>query len=293
MSQADDARKITDLTREWRQSAERGELDTHISFLADDGVVLYPGGGVMEPAALRTYEEVIHRYMSVYETLDLQTPVISGDFAYNWGTAETIRDGRDGRPTHRKIRTYLLIWHRQSSGEWKLKVVMYNEAAPEEMELPDIAAYSATGEGEAHFKDQDNLAQLVESSESEKLSLAFEKILLASEADRETRIELVHDKNRAVWTVALLKMNQEDAELISEMRDVLPDVLREIARDPAWSRVYGVCLNLVMNPVTPEDVALALLPQLSNDDLKRVSDDSELSEPVREAAHGLRRRGCG
>jgi hypothetical protein len=96
-----------------------------------------------------------------------------------------------------------------------------------------------------------------------------------------------------VWTAALLGIDQADAELISEMRDVHPDVSREIAREPRWSRVYGVRLNLVLNPVTPVDVALALLPQLSDEDVNRVSDDSDLSELLRGAADGLRRHRGG
>jgi hypothetical protein len=80
----------------------------------------------MEPAALRTYEEVFRRYgLLISETLHLQTPVVSSDFAYIWGTADTVVGGK------REIRTYLLILHRQSSGEWKIKVATYNESAPE------------------------------------------------------------------------------------------------------------------------------------------------------------------
>lgn len=130
VSQAEDMKEITDLASEWRRSAERGDLDAHISFLAEDAIVLYPGGGAMEPAAVRVYEEVLRRYhVFTSENLNLQAPVISGDFAYIWGEADTVVTGVEDPSRKRRIRTYLLIWHRQSSGEWKLKVAMYNESA--------------------------------------------------------------------------------------------------------------------------------------------------------------------
>ena len=119
---------------------------------------------------------------------------------------------------------------------------------------------------------------------------AAEKMILALKGDQETRLKLVKDINRTVWGAVLSSpnTNEHDAEIISEMRGVQPDVLREIAKTREWTRRYKVCLNLVMNPVTPEATALALLARLSKEDLERVSACEDLSSRIRGRAKELR-----
>jgi hypothetical protein len=131
--------------------------------------------------------------------------------------------------------------------------------------------------------DRENPARLNELSASEKM-------ILALKGDSEIRMKLVQDSNRTVWGAALCSpnMNEQDAELISAMREVQPDVLREIAKQREWTKRYKVCLNLVTNPVTPEDIALTLLPRLSQEDLERVTGNSDLSSRIRSTAERMR-----
>jgi hypothetical protein len=119
---------------------------------------------------------------------------------------------------------------------------------------------------------------------------AAERMILALKGDQETRIKLVQDRNRAVWAAVLASpmTNELDAELISEIRDVEPDVLREIGKNRQWTKHYKVCLNLVMNPTTPTVTALALLPRLSQEDQERVGANEVLSTCIRGKAKELR-----
>ncbi len=117
-----------------------------------------------------------------------------------------------------------------------------------------------------------------------------EKIMLALKGDRETRMKLVRDINRPVWAAVLCspQTNELDVERISEMREVQPDVLREIGKKREWLRRNKLCVNLVMNPVTPEDIAINLLSRLAQDDLARVAANLELSPTIRRVAEELR-----
>ena len=118
-----------------------------------------------------------------------------------------------------------------------------------------------------------------------------EKIMLALKSDGAIRMRLIRDKNRVVWASVLCSPNMtaQDAEVISAMRDVEPDVLREIGKQREWRKQRAaICVNLVMNPVTPEDIAVILLPRLSEADLARVIESDELSSHVRGAAKGVR-----
>lgn len=118
-----------------------------------------------------------------------------------------------------------------------------------------------------------------------------EKMMLALKGDSQIRMKLVQDSNRVVWSAAICSphMNEQDAELISAMRQVHPDVLQEIGKNREWTRRYKVIVNLVMNPVTPEDIVLSLLTGLSKADLEQVVFNRELSSRIRSTAERL----CG
>lgn len=115
---------------------------------------------------------------------------------------------------------------------------------------------------------------------------AAEKMLKALKGDREARLMLVRDRNRTVWAAVLSspKMNDADAEQIAKMRNVAPDVLREIAKNRSYVKSYSVAHELVKNPKTPPEVSSKLLARLKDRDLKRLIRDKNVSEQVRRLA---------
>ena len=124
----------------------------------------------------------------------------------------------------------------------------------------------------------------------DELSVA-EKIMHALKGDGPIRMRLIRDRIRVVWAAVLCspKMTAQDAEVISAMRDVDPEVLREIGKQREWRRQrVAICVNLAMNPVTPQDIAVSVLPQLSEADLARVIESDALSSHVRGAAKEVR-----
>ncbi len=113
-----------------------------------------------------------------------------------------------------------------------------------------------------------------------------DKVLRALKGEREARLMLVRDRNRSVWSAALSspKMNEADAEQISKMRNVAPDVLREIAKNRQWTKRYAVVHELVKNPKTPPEISCNLLARLTMHDLKSLFRDRNVSEQVRHLA---------
>jgi hypothetical protein len=61
-------------------------------------------------------------------------------------------------------------------------------------------------------------------------------------------------------------------------------VLRTIARRRAWMKNYPVVLALTKNSKTPVAISLNLLPRLNDGDVKRLSTDRNVPEPLRIAA---------
>jgi hypothetical protein len=121
---------------------------------------------------------------------------------------------------------------------------------------------------------------------------AAEKMLAALKGSREMRMLLIRDKNRIVWSAVLAspKMTDADAEEIAQMWDVQPDVLRELAKNRQWMKQGELSVRLLMNPRTPEDVAMKLLGRLTTDDLARVGRDPRLPPNIRAHAESMRLR---
>jgi hypothetical protein len=116
-----------------------------------------------------------------------------------------------------------------------------------------------------------------------------EKIKFALTGNKEARGILVRDPNKmvAVAVAKSPKIQLPEIEGIAKSRNVCEDVLREIADTKAWMKVYSVKLNLVGNPKTPVPIALKLLSQLRELDLRRLGKSKEVSAIVQDQARRL------
>ena len=115
---------------------------------------------------------------------------------------------------------------------------------------------------------------------------AAEKMIRGLKGEREARMMLIRDRNRTVWSAVLSspKMNDSDAEQVAKMRNVSPDVLREMSKNRQWIKRYSIAHELVKNPKTPPEVSSKLLVRLKDRDLKRLLRDKNVPEQVRRLA---------
>jgi hypothetical protein len=142
--------------------------------------------------------------------------------------------------------------------------------------------------------------ELSPEEEEEKKSLftqimtasASEKIIMALKGTRQARMMLIRDRNRTVWGAVLTSpsTNEADAEAIVQMRNVAPDVLREIGKNRQFVKRYKVAHELVKNPKTPPEVSSQLLPRLAARDLKSLIKDRNVPEMIRRQAEKLTKR---
>jgi len=100
-----------------------------------------------------------------------------------------------------------------------------------------------------------------------------EKIKIAIMGNGEARRILVRDPNRIVSKAVLSNPRLNDAEilLISKSKIVSDEILRAISDNRKWVKMYPVKFSLVNNPKTPPQVAMNLMKQLRDYDLKTVS----------------------
>ena len=80
------------------------------------------------------------------------------------------------------------------------------------------------------------------------------------------------------------RLTDPEIEAISGMKSVSDEILRKIGHHREWTKRYAVCKNLVCNPRTPIGIALTLVPRLSPRDIKGISVDRNVPEPVRKQA---------
>jgi hypothetical protein len=80
------------------------------------------------------------------------------------------------------------------------------------------------------------------------------------------------------------KVNEAEVEAFAKMGNVSEDILRSIAQTRAWTKNYAVCLALVKNAKTPVALTLNLMQRLTESDVKKLSIDRNVPEPLRLAA---------
>lgn len=113
-----------------------------------------------------------------------------------------------------------------------------------------------------------------------------EKVRAAMKGTREMRAVLVRDPNKMVASAVLScpKLTEQEVEMFARMANVSEEILRTIGSTRAWVKNYGVLLGLTKNPKTPLAMSLTFLHRLNDRDLRGLSIDRNVPEPLRIAA---------
>jgi hypothetical protein len=114
----------------------------------------------------------------------------------------------------------------------------------------------------------------------------IQRMKLAVKGTREQRAQLIRDSNKLVCVAVLSspKITESEIEAFARQANLSEDVLRVIATNRAWLKNYNVIAALARNPKTPTPLAMGFLQRLNERDLKQLSTDRNVSEPVRLAA---------
>lgn len=113
-----------------------------------------------------------------------------------------------------------------------------------------------------------------------------EKVKAAMKGTREMRAALIRDPNKMVATAVLScpKLSEQEVEAFARMGNVSEDILRTIAQTRGWVKNYSILLGLTKNAKTPLALSLTFLHRLNDRDLRAVSIDRNVPEPLRIAA---------
>ncbi len=175
-------------------------------------------------------------------------------------------------------------------------------ASPPPAKDPFLAALGVDAEVEAllpelgldlgHLSDRSELLGEAANDEEERLIARLarlnvgQKLKVALFGTREERTILVRDSNRVVATAVVKnpKFTEQEAEAVSNSRNVCDEVLRLIARHRDFGQNYQIQHNLVRNPRCPVEISMNLVPRLNDKDLKLLLKNRNVSEAVRRQA---------
>jgi hypothetical protein len=115
-----------------------------------------------------------------------------------------------------------------------------------------------------------------------------ERKSLARRNDREWITRVVRDPHPEVMRILLLnpRLTETDVVRLCARRPVASDALREVFQCPRWITRYAIKVTLVLNPYTPLDIALQLIPLLHEQDRKRVLQAADLAPELHAACNG-------
>lgn len=113
-----------------------------------------------------------------------------------------------------------------------------------------------------------------------------ERVKTAMKGGREERLVLIRDGSKIVSTAVLNspKVTDQEIESFAAMKNVQESVLREISRNRKFMKNYSVVRNLCNNPRMPLDVALGLIKNLQQQDLRGLSMNKNVAETLRKMA---------
>ncbi len=116
-----------------------------------------------------------------------------------------------------------------------------------------------------------------------------ERVKAAMMGSREERGILIRDPNKLVAAAVLSspKLTESEVEAIAKMANVSDEVLRVIGHARKWSKSYVITASLAKNPKTPLAVSLNLVGRLNQRDVKAISLDRNVPEPLRLAARKM------
>lgn len=115
------------------------------------------------------------------------------------------------------------------------------------------------------------------------------KVKLAIKGNKEARGILIRDANKTVATSVLKspRISESEVSHYATLKNVAEDVIRNICREPTWTKLYPVKWALVNHPKTPLANALLYLKSLTLRDLQQVTKSKTIQVPLRKAAKEL------
>ncbi|MGH9400169.1 MAG: hypothetical protein ACRD00_07355 [Thermoanaerobaculia bacterium] len=166
-------------------------------------------------------------------------------------------------------------------------------AAPAELTAEEQAEVDAAQaeEGPGSLTEEEFKQLLTQGAIHRKIATmtVSEKIKLAYAGGREERRILIGDSNRLVGAAVLKSrgITLSEVEAICTMRHLDDEIFRLVSGHNEWLRKPSIVLAMVRNPKVPLALALPLIKNVSQRDLRLIARDPSLADGLRIMARKL------
>lgn len=161
-----------------------------------------------------------------------------------------------------------------------------DESLDEEAAAALLEAAEQADDGESTEEDEGKIPNLRKALATMTVG---QKIKLALLGGKEARSLLIFDANKVVSALVLKNplLSETEVEAIAKSKSVRDDILRAVARDRRFMKSYSVKVALINNPKTPPTLALQLMPQMRENDLKKLAKSKGVSGAVQQQARRM------
>ncbi|MEW5981579.1 MAG: hypothetical protein AB1806_04330 [Acidobacteriota bacterium] len=161
----------------------------------------------------------------------------------------------------------------------------------------DAPLIDSEGDGEAEDAPTEDTAAPVVAQDTRRMATVqrlsmltpTQKVKVAMRGTREERSVLIRDPAKLVALAVLSspKLTEQEVEGFAKIPAISEDALRVIGTSRAWIKNYTVVQGLVFNPKTPVAISLGMVNRLVDRDIRTLSTDRNVPEPIRFAARKI------
>ena len=152
-TRAADESALKDLDVQWSKAASAKDVDSTVSYYAEDAVLMPPNAPVATGGAIRVFWKSMIAspgFAGGWKVTKAEA-ARSGDLAYVTGTYELTVNDAHGKPVSDRGK-YVEVWKKQANGKWKAVADIFNSDLP----LPAPASKKASAPSKkklsAHLK---------------------------------------------------------------------------------------------------------------------------------------------
>jgi len=130
-TRAVDESALKDLDAQWSKAASAKDVESTLSYYADDAVLMPPNAPVAAGAAIRGYWKSMLAspgFTGGWKATRAEV-ARSGDLAYLAGTYDLTVNDSSGKPVNDRGK-YVAVWRKQADGKWKASVDIFNTDLP-------------------------------------------------------------------------------------------------------------------------------------------------------------------
>ena len=127
----DDVRAVIEADERWIEAFNAADVETLVSLYTNDVIVMPPGEASFQGRdRVRAWMRTFFARHTARQTLVNDEVMVAGEWAWMRGHFTTELTPRSGGPTRTESGKHLVIWRRESDGQWRAARDIWNGSDP-------------------------------------------------------------------------------------------------------------------------------------------------------------------